>query len=105
MERKGFTHPLHKIVAASRQHPDEKCLFVHEEAIKGARRKFCPFGYLLERGFVIALQPKDVLSGIQNILATEFLTTIASSFPLTCSLGWLPHRLMLPARLQLPPIW
>jgi hypothetical protein len=100
-EGKQFAHPLHEIVAASCQDPDEERFFVIEEAIEGARGELCPFGDLLERGLVIALQPKDMLSCVQDVLPTEFLTAIASPFPLACHPGWLPHSLILPALFQL----
>jgi hypothetical protein len=100
-EGKQLAHPLHEIVTASCQNSDEKRFLVIEEAIKSARGELCSFGDLLERGLVIALQPKDLLSCVQNVLPTEFLTAIASSFPLAYHPGWLPHSLILPARFQL----
>src|SRR6185312_1576332 len=96
-----LAHPLHEIVAAPCQNPNEERFLVIKEAIEGARGEFCPFGNLLERGLVIALQSKDVLSCVQNVLPAEFLTTIASPFPLACHPGWLPHNLILPALFQL----
>src|SRR5690242_9199348 len=79
-----FAHLSHKIIAASRQHPDEERFLVVEEAVERAGGELCPLGDLLQRGFVVALQPEDVFGCVEDVPTAELLTAMTPSFPRAC---------------------